>query len=192
MPPAPTLDDGKYRVLVAEPLVRIPVHTPEWTDVQESDPGVTWLGLLAFLGEDALSRRRPDGTPSARVFMGRLIPGKDLAVIQRSPRMRESDYLAPGVYIEEVPFRSRTIEGVATSTAGLVGAASRCAAPRNTRRRIAIAIGAVTLAAIVGVMFWRLRSGGPGSTGVEHVRSDSAPNEALTGPPGRETSDPVP
>jgi Bacteriophage tail sheath protein len=33
------------------------------------------------------------------------------------------EYLAPGVYIEEVSFRAKSIEGVATSTAGFVGAA---------------------------------------------------------------------
>ncbi len=33
------------------------------------------------------------------------------------------EYLAPGVYIEEVSFRAKTIEGVSTSTAGFVGAA---------------------------------------------------------------------
>jgi phage tail sheath protein FI len=31
------------------------------------------------------------------------------------------EYLAPGVYVEEVSFRSNTIEGVGTSTAGFVG-----------------------------------------------------------------------
>ena len=33
------------------------------------------------------------------------------------------EYVAPGVYIEEVPFRSKPIEGVNTSTAGFVGPA---------------------------------------------------------------------
>jgi uncharacterized protein len=33
------------------------------------------------------------------------------------------EYVAPGVYIEEVPFRSKSIEGVSTSTAGFVGPA---------------------------------------------------------------------
>ncbi len=33
------------------------------------------------------------------------------------------EYLAPGVYVEETSFRSRSIEGVATSTAGFVGPA---------------------------------------------------------------------
>ena len=33
------------------------------------------------------------------------------------------EYLAPGVFIEEVPFRAKSIEGVSTSTAGFIGAA---------------------------------------------------------------------
>src|SRR5262245_39138244 len=33
------------------------------------------------------------------------------------------EYLAPGVYVEEVSFRAKSIEGVSTSTAGFAGAA---------------------------------------------------------------------
>lgn len=40
-----------------------------------------------------------------------------------------SDYLSPGVYVEELPPQLRAIEGVSTSTAGFVGAAARGAAP---------------------------------------------------------------
>ena len=32
------------------------------------------------------------------------------------------EYLAPGVYIEETSYRSKSIEGVSTSTAGFAGA----------------------------------------------------------------------
>ena len=31
------------------------------------------------------------------------------------------EYLAPGVYVEEVTFRSKSIEGVPTSTTGFAG-----------------------------------------------------------------------
>ncbi len=31
------------------------------------------------------------------------------------------EYLTPGVYVEETSFRSRSIEGVATSTFGMAG-----------------------------------------------------------------------
>ena len=39
------------------------------------------------------------------------------------------EYLSPGVYIEEIPARLKAIEGVSTSTAGLVGAAERGPVP---------------------------------------------------------------
>ena len=39
------------------------------------------------------------------------------------------EYLSPGVYIEEVPARLKAIEGVSTSTAGFVGAATRGPVP---------------------------------------------------------------
>lgn len=39
------------------------------------------------------------------------------------------EYLAPGVYIEEVAFGSRPIQGVSTSTVGFIGVATAAAAP---------------------------------------------------------------
>ena len=32
-----------------------------------------------------------------------------------------AEYLAPGVYVEEVSFRSKSIEGVSTTTTGFIG-----------------------------------------------------------------------
>ena len=52
----PNLDDRSYRQLVDELLARVPVHTPEWTQFGEADPGVTLLELFAFLGENLLYR----------------------------------------------------------------------------------------------------------------------------------------
>ena len=52
----PNLDDRTYRQLVDEMLARVPVHTPEWTQFGEADPGVTLLELFAFLGENLLYR----------------------------------------------------------------------------------------------------------------------------------------
>jgi len=34
------------------------------------------------------------------------------------------EYLAPGVYVEEVSFRSKSIEGVGTTTTGFIGPAA--------------------------------------------------------------------
>lgn len=52
----PKLDDRNYQKLLDEALARIPVHTPEWTNFNESDPGVTLIELFAFLTENLLYR----------------------------------------------------------------------------------------------------------------------------------------
>ena len=53
---APVLDDRSYQDLVDEALARIPIHNPEWTNFNRSDPGVTLIELFAFLGENLLYR----------------------------------------------------------------------------------------------------------------------------------------
>jgi hypothetical protein len=52
----PNLDDRRYQQLVDESLARIPVHTPEWTNFNQSDPGVTLIQIFAFLTESLLYR----------------------------------------------------------------------------------------------------------------------------------------
>ncbi len=52
----PTIDDRKYQDLLEEALARIPVHNPEWTNFNKSDPGVTLIEVFAFLTENALYR----------------------------------------------------------------------------------------------------------------------------------------
>lgn len=53
---SPILDDRSFAQLKEELLRRIPVYTPEWTDHNESDPGIALLELFAFLGESVLFR----------------------------------------------------------------------------------------------------------------------------------------
>lgn len=50
--PPPTLDNRRFSDLMAELLARIPIHNPEWTNFNRSDPGVTILELAAFLLEN--------------------------------------------------------------------------------------------------------------------------------------------
>ena len=45
------LDDRTFEDLVAEAKRRIPGYTPEWTDLNESDPGITLVQLFAWLSE---------------------------------------------------------------------------------------------------------------------------------------------
>ncbi len=50
----PNLDNRTFNELVTEIRRRIPTATPEWTDLNPSDPGVTLAELFAFLSEQLL------------------------------------------------------------------------------------------------------------------------------------------
>jgi hypothetical protein len=52
----PALDARSYQDLVDEALARVPIHNPEWTNFNRSDPGVTLIELFAFLTESLLYR----------------------------------------------------------------------------------------------------------------------------------------
>ena len=55
-PVIPQLDDRNFRQILNEALARVRVHNPEWTNLNESDPGVTILELFAFMTESLLYR----------------------------------------------------------------------------------------------------------------------------------------
>jgi predicted phage baseplate assembly protein len=52
----PVIDDRRFDDLVAEARARIPRYTREWTDLNDSDPGITLVQLFAWLGELLLFR----------------------------------------------------------------------------------------------------------------------------------------
>ena len=52
----PEIQDTDFAELLAEARARIPVHNPEWTNFNESDPGITILELFAFMTESLLYR----------------------------------------------------------------------------------------------------------------------------------------
>lgn len=52
----PAIDNRTYDDIVAEARVRIPRYTPEWTDLNDSDPGMTIVQLMAWLTEMQLYR----------------------------------------------------------------------------------------------------------------------------------------
>jgi hypothetical protein len=52
----PQLDDRDFAQLVAEVTARIPVHTPEWNNFNDSDPGMTLVQVFAFMTESLLYR----------------------------------------------------------------------------------------------------------------------------------------
>lgn len=47
----PIIDDRTYADLVAEARTRIPRYTPEWTDLNESDPGIALIELFGWMTE---------------------------------------------------------------------------------------------------------------------------------------------
>ena len=53
---SPILDDRSFAQLKDELVRRIPVYTQEWTDHNETDPGIALLELFAYLGESVLYR----------------------------------------------------------------------------------------------------------------------------------------
>src|SRR6516164_3634294 len=61
---SPILDNRSYEQLRDELVKRIPVYAPEWTDHNESNPGIALLELFAYLGESLLYRfnQIPDTT----------------------------------------------------------------------------------------------------------------------------------
>jgi predicted phage baseplate assembly protein len=69
---APVIDDRKYQDLLDEALARIPVHNPEWTNFNRSDPGVTLIELFAFLTENLLYRANQIPERNRRKFLSLL------------------------------------------------------------------------------------------------------------------------
>lgn len=60
--PAPNLDNRTFDDLVREARARIPRYTPEWTNLNDSDPGMTLVKLHAWMTETILYQlnRVPD------------------------------------------------------------------------------------------------------------------------------------
>jgi hypothetical protein len=52
----PNLDDRRYADLVEEALAMIPIHAPEWTNHNASDPGIMLVELFAYLTEMLIYR----------------------------------------------------------------------------------------------------------------------------------------
>ena len=58
----PRLDDRSFNDILEEARARIPLYTPEWTDHNVSDPGITLIELFAWMTDIVLYRlnRVPD------------------------------------------------------------------------------------------------------------------------------------
>src|SRR5713101_2366649 len=65
----PAIDDRRYQDLRDDALARIPVHNPEWTNFNRSDPGVTLVEVFAFLTESLLYRSNQIPERNRRKFL---------------------------------------------------------------------------------------------------------------------------
>src|SRR5690349_13447340 len=70
--PPPALDTRRYQDLLDEALARIPVHTPECTNFNKADPGVTTVELFAFPTETLLYRANQIPDRNRRKFLSLL------------------------------------------------------------------------------------------------------------------------
>lgn len=68
----PPLDNRRYQELLDEALARIPIHNPEWTNFNQSDPGVTLIQIFAFLAENLLYRSNQIPERNRRKFLSLL------------------------------------------------------------------------------------------------------------------------
>lgn len=116
----PNLDDRSFGELVREAKARIPVHNPEWTNFNDSDPGVTLLQLFAFMTESLLYRANQVPEQSRRKFLTLLgIPMRPAAAArgfvtianERGPVTPVT--LAAGLDVRAGSVRFRTTRGLA-------------------------------------------------------------------------------
>ncbi len=113
----PQLDDRNFEQLYAEALARIPVHTPEWTNFNDSDPGITVLQLFAFMTENLLYRANRIPEANRRKFLTLLgvplqpaTPGRGLVAFRNERGPVQAWPLEAGIELRagKVPFRTRT------------------------------------------------------------------------------------
>jgi hypothetical protein len=105
---SPVLDDLTYAGLVQELERRIPVYTPEWTDFNDSDPGITLIQLFSTLAEQVVYRlnRVPEKNyvELLKLLGIRLEPAHAattaIAFLLASPATLQSFTLAPGARVK--------------------------------------------------------------------------------------------
>ena len=111
----PTLDTRRYQDLLDEALARIPVHNPEWTNFNRSDPGVTLIEVFAFLTESLLYRANQVPDRNRRKFLSLLgVPlqpassARGIVTFANERGPRQTIVLNEGIEVRagEVPFRT--------------------------------------------------------------------------------------
>jgi hypothetical protein len=111
----PTLDDRRYQDLLDEALARIPVHNPEWTNFNKSDPGVTLIEVFSFLTENLLYRANQVPERNRRKFLSLLgmpfqsaSPARGLVTFSNERGPLVTFTLNSGIEVRagQVPFRT--------------------------------------------------------------------------------------
>jgi hypothetical protein len=111
----PNLDDRRYQELLDEALARVPVYTPEWTNFNKSDPGVTLIEVFAFMTESLLYRANQIPERNRKKFLKLLnVPlqpatsAQGLATITNDKGLLQTVTLNAGVELRagKVPFRT--------------------------------------------------------------------------------------
>src|SRR5262249_28690813 len=113
----PQLDDRNFDQLLAEARARIPVHTPEWTNLNDSDPGITLVQLFAFMTDNLLYRSNRIPEANRLKFLKLLnipllpaTPGVGLVSFRNERGPMQALPLDAGVELRagQVPFVTRT------------------------------------------------------------------------------------
>lgn len=125
--PLENLDDLTFDDLVNEAVSRIPVYAPRWTDHNRSDPGITFIELLAWISEMQVYRLNRVGEKSFRKFLKLL--GSDLPRAATRARVDVTFSLKDGTDPVFVP----------KGTVLIVGDADGSPLPFETQRDITVA-----------------------------------------------------
>ena len=112
----PNLDDRTFDQLVREAVTRIPVHTPEWNNFNDSDPGMTFVQLFAFMTENLLYRSNRIPEANRKKFLTLLgigllpkTPGRGLVAFKNERGPLQPVALPAGGELRagNVPFRAQ-------------------------------------------------------------------------------------
>jgi predicted phage baseplate assembly protein len=139
----PDLDTRRFEELVVEARSRIPVHAPQWTDHNVSDPGIVLIELLAYLAESDVYRanRVPDrnrrkllallGGRAAGPSAGRAVlaatrraGGPDSLPAGLELMIRHGDAVLPATTLAELPLVDGAVRAVQVMTADAIADAT--------------------------------------------------------------------
>lgn len=117
--PPPQIDTRSWRELMDEALRRNAVHTPEWTNLSDADPGVTLLQLFAFMSESIIYRTNNIPDRNRRAFLrllglGLRPPGvaRGLVAFEKSGGLIEATTIAKGASLTAGPAQFSLTSGL--------------------------------------------------------------------------------